>query len=212
MRVPFDQQLVTTGFLDTVNDSSPFSVQSLTAGVPSLYTQGVGVIIELDNRQALMLSSVPATFALYGGLYQYVQFKSGSTSSNAKGQLVFWDTLANSGQNNYVVTPDATSTNITQVAGITLGAVSKGNYGWIQIPGGVGGLATVLAKSSPTDATIGDIAFVNVAPANTVDFNTEGSITTRQLSKRIGVAYQLPVSATATLVWIQPGGAFVGNE
>lgn len=204
MRVPFNQQHLTTGDIATVNDPSPMSIQSLAAGLVSPYAQNVGVIIEVDDRQSPLISG---SKTLYGGQYQYVQFT--SVTGVAFGCLAFWDTFANNAPNKYVVTTVATATNITQVAGIVLNAsMTASNYGWIQIIG----IANVLYKTSPTDTTIGDIVFSNVAPANTADANTEASVTVRQLSKRIGVAYTIPVTAATGLVWLQPGGALVVNE
>lgn len=202
MHVPFNQQLVTTGDLTTVNDPAVMSIQALAAGLVSYQAQALGVIMEMDNRQATINPT-----ALLGGWYQYVQFI--NVTSIAAGCLCFWDTFANSGHTKYAVTTTATSTNIMTVAGVVLnGSMTLNNFGWIQIMG----LANVLYKTTPTDTTVDDVVFSNVAPANTVDANTPAAVTAAQLAKAIGTAYQTPVTAVQKIVALKWGGALMYNE
>jgi hypothetical protein len=204
--IKFNQAAVTTGFFDTVNDAAPWSIQTPATGIINRFQGALGTILDIDTPSAAVMSSL-STFTFYGGYYQYVQFKDSTNAS--KGGLVFWDTAANKGNSKYVVTTVSSSTNITQAAGVMYNSsITALNYGWIQI----GGLASCLYKGSVTDTGIGDIVFVDVTPSNTVDANTEASVTVRQLSKKIGVAYQAPASSTVKLVWLSPGGSLVWNE
>jgi len=54
----------------------------------------LGAIIQHSNATAL-LDSLTSVGTLYEGEYQLVKF----TSTIARGQVVFWDTLANNGRN-----------------------------------------------------------------------------------------------------------------
>jgi hypothetical protein len=192
--------------IDTVNDPAPGLAVASFTGQNAFYG-ALGGAFSMDDAKALTLSSLTGTLTrCYGGLYLYVQTKAGSTTAPARGVPCYWDTSANSGAINYVVTPDATSTNITQMAGVYLGAPTKGNYCYIQALG----LGPTLYKASPTDTTIGDIVFINSTNAN-FDANTNGSATAAQQALKAGVAYTIPVTAAVGLTWLQQGGIIVPN-
>ncbi len=192
---------VSTGFLNTVNDPVIGGLLSSGTGAsPRAGQLGKKVHMTQDEAYAryynktLSGTTVPQ---LYSGIYQYVQFKAGSSSSNVQGQVVFWDTAANSGEENYVVTPDAPSVP-SPIAGITLNpstwANSKGNYGWIQIAG----LATVKFCAAVTKGTpvAGDLVVLDLTPTNTADVLADATnITSVQARVIIGKAYDAPVSA-----------------
>lgn len=174
------------GYLNDVDDP----------GTSVLFPKGeVGRIIYLDTAQALRLSKT-ATGTLYEGFYQFVKFKSGSSASNALGQLVFWDS-----QSAYQVTPDiADATALGKVAGVTLNAVTKGNYGWIQISG----RATVKCSGTVTDTTNGDLAIVDQTPANTVNSLADATTVTGKIAKSIiGSFNEAPANAGSKQVLLR---------
>lgn len=178
--------------LNSINDSQPgSSFVSPTGGQP--FAGIVGQTYQLSNANAQRQST-----SLWGGIYMYVQFLSTSTASNARGQIVFFDTLAHA--KTYVVTPDP-PTALTQVAGVTLNAVTKGNWGWIQIAG----LATVLCKASVTDTTLGDIGFVvSDSSLGKVDANVSSSATAAQQALKLGIFMEAPANGGLKLLWLQP--------
>ena len=185
---------ISTRFLDTVNDSyiggtSPFG----TGGhpVPGM----LGSAIYVNNKDAAKLGK---NTTLYGGVYMYVNFKTGSTAANVIGQPVAWDTYANAGHTAYCVTPDIDATNYVSLAGVTLYAVTKGNYGWIFCGPGI----CAAQLKSGCDTTLGDIV-VSVASQKYFDTATIGTtLNTYALAAAIvGYAYQTPVSAAVKNVW-----------
>jgi hypothetical protein len=142
---------------------------------------------------------------LYSGIYQYVQFLETSTASNAQGQVVFWvpanATVTSDGYQSYIVTPDA-PTVPSMIAGIALNAVTKGNFGWIQITGE----ATVLFKTGITKATpvVGDLVVLDLTPSDTADVLADATnITSVQYRAVIGKAIDAPVSASLKRVLLQ---------
>ena len=179
-----------------VNDSQPgTSFVSPTGG--QIWAGIVGQTWQINDANALIRSDTTIS-TLYGGIYQYVQFLSTSTAANAKGQIVFYSSVAN--RAGFIVTPDPT-TALSQVAGVTLGAVTKGNYGIIQIAG----LANVLCKATVTDTTAGDVGFVvSDSSIGKVDANTPASATAAQQAAKIGIFLDAPANAGFKRMWIQP--------
>jgi len=199
-----DTAKVDLKYLNDVNDAEAGSW--IASAVQPRFGGVLGKILQLTDAEALRLSDI-AIGTLFGGEYQYVLTKTGSTAAPARGTLAFWDTLANAGATGAVVTPDVTATNITQVAGIYLSAPTKGNYCFIQ----VWGRATAKYLAAVTDTTIGDIVFVDVTPTNTVDANTPAAATAAQQAKKIGIAYEAPANAGLKQIWLQRGGALCPN-
>jgi hypothetical protein len=185
---------ISNRYLDTVND--PVCGDSVSSGTGASPRAGqLGNILRLGMVDAGKRGSA---ITLYAGDYMYVRFKSATTAANAQGRLVFWDLHANTGMSLYQVTPDVTTAS-QFLAGVALGVVTKGYYGWIQISG----LANVLSAGTIANTTIGNIAFVEIALTGAVgaaDFNTLASITIAQFSSAFGMAYQLPVAGTSKLV------------
>jgi hypothetical protein len=152
---------LTAKFLNDVNDSIVGgNIVSLPSGVPAPPSSQTiaGDRIVLDDATALALSDT-AIGTLFGGIYQYVQSLLTSTGTPARGQVAFFRT-ADVGVT-YQVTPDQTPTTAlpTQVAGIYISAISKGNFGWIQIAG----VANVLFHTTLTTTTVGNPVTVNIA-------------------------------------------------
>jgi hypothetical protein len=186
-----------TQYLDSINDAFIGSPTSTGTGAQP-YPGQLGGIICLSETEANLRGK---SITLHSGLYQYINFLTGSTASNAAGQVVFYDTAAH--RAGWIATPDVTATTIGQVAGITLGAVTKGNYGWIQI----NGVANVKYKTSLTAATpaIGDLVIVDQAPSNAADDPTQSGNPTYVILKSVlGVAQVAPVGAATSLVQLWP--------
>ena len=184
--------ILTSALINTANDTQPgSSFTSPTGG--QIYAGLIGQTVQLSEAMAQNYSSV-----LHGGVYMYGQFLTGSSALNAKGQIVFYDTLAHA--KSRIWTPDP-PTALTQIAGVTLNAVTAGNFGFIQIAG----LATVLCKATVTDTTLGDIGFVvSDSSLGKVDANTPGSATAAQQAVKIGKFYEAPANAGLKLLEIQP--------
>lgn len=187
---------VSTGFLNTVNDPSP-GLTVAPSGTGAQQFSQLGNVIRLNHELAARASKTTIG-TLYAGDYMYVQVTGAATASGIRGRLALWDTLALTGQTQFHVTGDVTTAS-QFVAGVFLNTVTKGNYCWIQISG----LAGVLNAASLVNATLGNVAFVEVALTGAVaaaDFNTLASLTIAQGSSMFGQAYALPVAGSVTLV------------
>lgn len=178
---------VTTGLLNTVNDAvAGGSVSSGTGANP--YAGQLGAIAYFGPSTVRFDSSIGT---LYEGWYQYVQFLGTATAAAARGLFAFWNDLTN-----FIVTNDATN---GQHAGVTLNAVTKGNYGWIQISG----LASVLFRATITKATpaVKDLV-LTTAGANTADILADATnLTSVEVKRIVGVAASAaPVGGAISLV------------
>lgn len=171
-------------YLNTVNDPTPGkSVDFLSLGTGFLGL--VGKVLPLSIAEALRLSDT-SIGTLYAGEYQFVQFKSDSTQSNAVGQLLWWSTVGS------IVTPDP-PTELGSVAGICINAVTKGNYGFMLRRGVVNTLYGTITKSG--GAVAGDAviaASATVGKANVLADATAVTWATNALM--IGRAYEAATS------------------
>ena len=187
-----------TGFLNSANGDPapglPLSTASASGSIIQPYAGQVGGKLTIDTNEAALPLSDPATGTLFAGVYQYVLFLSTSVAANARGQIVFW-----SNRPLYTVTPDVTAATQGLIAGVTLSAITKGNYGWIQIAG----RASVKFKTSLTAATpaAGDLLVLDQAGTNGVDDPTQSTaLTPLQAKSQIGVASALPVGGSILAV------------
>lgn len=154
--------------VNLANDALP--AQSVASGTGAAQYGGV-----LGQRVAFGPDEIrfdSATGTLFGGIYQYVRFATGATANPARGLLAFWDTSVS--ENLYQVTNDE-NVGSACIAGVTLNAVTKNNFAWIQ----VGGKATVKTRTTLTLAgAAGQPAYAAYAGAGadvaTVD-NTAGA-------------------------------------
>lgn len=180
--------IITTGYLNTVNDALPGQPVSSGTGDPQ-YKGQLGAILAFTHAAA---AKAYVTNALYGGQYQYVKAYGSSSASPARGLVAFWQD-----HDDYVVTPDA-PTGTSQIAGIFLNSVTKGYYGWIQ----VSGLATVKFRASITKATpaIGDLVLCQSTTnvADVLDDATQLLPTT--MRSVLGVAVEEPTGGGYKLV------------
>lgn len=127
---------VSTGFLNTVSDTVIANQPSFPGGTISKYAGQLGKSVFYSHDQiGAMYSSTVGT--LYAGAYQYVRRRSTDDSSPAlaAGKIAFWDTTLTNWQDYFQVTTDenlSSSANAIMRAGIFIGNIAPGNYGFIQ--------------------------------------------------------------------------------
>lgn len=191
---------------DKLNNINDAVMGGSTAGGTgaALYGGLIGKKIWLDNAAALALSN--STQTLYAGVYQYVNFLSTATAAAALGQVCFWkpSSFTATDGTQYTVTSDGSATLGDGLwAGIFLNAITKGNYGWIQIAG----MATVLCKAAVSDTTAGDLAVVATGN-NTVDGVADATAVlgggAAGAKNIIGVFQQAPANGAKKLVFLRP--------
>lgn len=130
---------ISTGYLNTVSDTV-IGNQSGITGVSKFAGQlGKHVFFSADQIASVTNTTIGT---LYGGRYRYVRRRAADDSSPAlaPGKLAFWDTTATSWQSAFQVTTDenlSTSDNATMVAGVFIGTIDAGEYGFIQDMGEV---------------------------------------------------------------------------
>ena len=139
--------IVSTGYLNTVNDT----VIGNQAGVTGVSKFGgqLGKVLQVSAEQiGQMFDSSVGT--LYSGNYQYVQLSSSiGTPAPEIGQLLFWDYSA--GLSNFIVTDTKDETSTPTPAGVYIGGIEAGNYGFIYTgPGLVNGLFGALTNAAST--------------------------------------------------------------
>src|SRR5215831_9747496 len=180
---PGDHRLVAR-FLNDVNDAGPGNI-----GKRLICTFAIA-----NKLTDLVVGQ------LYEGIYQYVQTFATSVNTPARGQLCYWRDYEN-----YIVTPDPSPTsnfggdNTGLFAGVYLNALTKGNYGFIQIAG----KASVQFKVSitKTPAVQGNIAVADQAGTNTADvFADATAVNWSNLRLVLGVTLQTPINNSITLV------------
>lgn len=195
---------LTDARLNKVNDS--LIGQPVNAGTgANRYAGQLGQEIILGPDE-IRFDSVTGT--LYGGIYKYVRFASGATASPAVGLIAFWDISV--AEDLYQVTNDESGTpGANLIAGITINAVTKGNYGFIQ----VAGKATVQFRTTLTSVAgigsgvvaAGAGAGADVATADVLE--GAGNPTFAQMSnfsKRwLGVAETAPTNGGLKIVNLQ---------
>ncbi len=156
---PWESQIcrISTGRLNTVNDSV-IGGQSGITGVSKFGGQLGKVLGFTPDQIGTMYDSAVGT--LYGGRFRYVKMRAADDDSPAltPGKILFWDTTVTSWWTAYQVTRDenlSTSDNAVAIAGIYLGGIEPGNYGFIQDLGLVPvRMASVLTGSLVTGARV----------------------------------------------------------
>lgn len=205
---------LTAKFLNNVNDTvAGGAIVSVPAGAPTPAVSQLiaGDKIVLDDATALALSDT-TTGTLFGGIYMYVGTLSSATASPARGTAAFYRAadLPTALSNLYQVSSDAqpTTTLPTLIAGVFINAITKGNFGWIQ----VAGVCMCLFDSTIAAATVGGYVTTRGANgtaatvASTFDVGaavvTPGTvaIANSQIAAGVGVAIVLPVVSTITAV------------
>jgi len=180
-----------------VNDAAQGgSISTVPAGL--LASQGQqnipGDRIILDDATALALSDT-AVGTLYGGVYEYILSKAASTAAPAVGVPAFFlaaDVTSTTGLN-YEVTPDAAPTAAipTFFQGVYINALTKGNFGWIQILGtaAITYQATVTGTAAGGDVSVG----ISQTPPAFDSGVTTFSVTT--MGRFVGIAVDAPSNA-----------------
>lgn len=197
-------------FLNDVNDSAAGGViVSIPAGAPSpAVSQTIpGDRIVLDDATAVALSDT-AVGTLFGGIYMYIGTLASATANPARGSAAFYRAadLPSAVTGLYQVTSDAQPTTAipTLFAGVFINAVTKGNFGWIQI----GGVAMCLFDSAITAAAVGNPVSVKISAAVASTFDVGVNVVTVTIpfsyaGAFAGTAIVLPVASTVTAVLLQ---------
>lgn len=203
--------LVTQKYLNTpsyAGDPAPgvlVSTAQISGSIVQPYTGQLGGILTLGEGTAAVYSDLTNGKQLYAGTYQYVQFYASSTATAAAGCVVFWQNTLNG---NWIVTPDASATNIANIAGIALCNTGKGNYWFIQ----TSGIAQVKFKAATTKTTpaIGDAVYVDTTPSNLADVIADATtLTSPQLKAILGRAWgTAPVGGATSPVGLGLGPLF----
>ncbi len=208
--------LLTARFLNDVNDAASGGViVSLPAGVtgPPVSQTIPGDRIVLDDATALALSDTTVG-TLFGGVYMYVGTLLTSTVSPTRGSFAFWrsNELPGGATQSYVVTADAQPTTAIPgyIAGVFINpttssgtgvALTKGNFGWIQ----VAGTASVFFDSTLTAAATATTVSAKVSPTIASSADAGVALSTTTLSFVLGVAIGSPISSTISSVIITRG-------
>ncbi len=182
-----------SGYFNTEDNASAGGYSGL-AGAPG----ELGQMVAIGDALALKMSKTTVG-TLYGGIYQKVLFKSGSSASNARGGALRWSNRAT-----FEVTPDQTAITEGDFAGIGLMVNTKGNYGIMQ----VAGKCSVLFRASVTDKTNSNIV-LQLTTTNTFDAIADATGTyisggVKGLKNIVGVALEAPTDGGVNLVDIWP--------
>ena len=182
------------GYLNTVNDAAIGGMVNTLTGAAYFGGQ-LGCRIAVDHATAAKLSDTANVGTLYGGIYQYVQTKSGSSTAPARGLAAFFASSAD--LQSYIVTPDV-PTNGGCLAGFYISAPTKGYYCWIQIRG----LAGVKFHSSITRATPAaqDMVYLTSGGGVGDEIEDATAITDAFLRRAVGIAAEAPVASEVKLV------------
>lgn len=197
---------ITQKYLNTASyagDPTPgalVSTAQVSGSIVQPYSGMVGGILTLGEGGANNYSDPVNGQQLYAGDYQYVQFLSSSTATAKQGCILFWQNVLGG---NWIVTPDATLTDDSLIAGIALTNTGKGNWWWIQVKG----IAEVLFKATITKTTpaIGDLVVVDAGggtPTDTADVLADATaITNASLKLALGRAWgTAPVSGAGGVI------------
>lgn len=188
-----------SGYFGTIGGADAGSLDNRFPGM-------LGQSVVYDNKAALKASKT-SVGTLFMGTYQLVKF----TSAITRGTLVFWDTLANNGLNDFEVTGTSTAATAFR-AGVALftDASATGKFGYIQ----TGGLASVQFANAAVgtiglgviQATAANVGLLTVNTVNTITDAT--AVTAAELRAYVGVAYETPTQNAISRVLLDPKGFF----
>jgi hypothetical protein len=166
----------------------------------------------VHSFESALKASKTTIGTLHQGVYQLVKFAASLTGTGGniqRGEIVFWDVLANNGLNTFTVTNTPSATTCFR-AGVVLNANqvvanAQGKFGWIQ----VGGLAS-MRYGTVTSAVIGNVV-VQPLTVNEVDAIADAGTTfaTNTGAKAfVGIAYETPASDQVLRVLMNPFGFY----
>lgn len=203
---------LTAQYLNTVNDTvAGGAIVSVPTGAPAPPVSATlpGDRIVLDDPTALGLSS-PTVGTLFGGVYMYYGTLATATQAIARGAIAFFRQADVGGAASiYQVTSDSQPANDhpTYIAGIFINAITKGNWGWLQ----VAGAASILFDAgNPTTQAAGDWVTAKISPnvVGTADVGAAAGVVT--LAALLGVAIGIPSSSVISTVMLTRGN-FMGR-
>lgn len=188
---------VTSGRLNTVNDSVIAGVSGISGASKFSGQLGKVVSYSADQMSAMYDSSIGT---LYYGRFRYVRMRTDDDDSPVitPGKLVFWDTtVAADWWNYFQVTRDenlSTVDNAVALAGVYIGGIEPGNYGFIQDEG----LVPVRMRAVLTVAgATGSRVYATAAGDTGDDQGTADTLTTDSTSlanaRKLGWAPAAPV-------------------
>jgi hypothetical protein len=198
-------------YLNDVNDSlQGGQITTLPTGFSQFQQNVPGDRIVLDDTTAYALSDTTVG-TLYGGVYMYVNV-TWTTRAAAVGGIAFFtgasvgSSAASGGPSvAYQVNGDAQATTVlpAMIAGIFINAITKGNFGWIQ----VAGVASVLMDSTISSTALGSlvVAKASATVASTADNTTVTNPTAAVLAAVIGVSLTTATTSTAVKTSITRG-------
>ena len=210
----FEQNIVTLtvakGY-NAVNDPTPGQAVSSGTGAQKFSQLGARIVLGPDE---IIYDSTVGT--LFGGIYQYVRFRTADVTAPARGLLYLWDPTVDMDlyqvSNLETIGGTAGSQTAAFFAGASLNAPTAGNYGWIQIAGkanvkfravltGVAAIGCSVyhagAGAGASNATADVLDGVGAAP--TFD-------QVAQMQRRyIGMAEAIPVVSAISLIQMQLG-------
>jgi hypothetical protein len=207
---------LTAKWLNDVNDAtSGGALVSVPTGVQSPASSATqpGDRIVLDDAGALALSDTTVG-TLYGGVYMYVGTAATATASPARGTCAFWRTadLPPSTTRSYTVSSDVQPNTLlpAYIAGVFINpttssgsgvALTKGNFGWIQ----VAGVASCLFDNSLGGAALATTVTSKISATTASTFDAGVALDKVTLSNVLGVAIGTPVISTISTVIITRG-------
>lgn len=188
-----------------LNSGSFAKIGNSTDELGERYPGLLGATLVVDDGGARKYSDT-SVGTLRNGVYQLVKFSGAVT----KGQLVYWDTLANAGFADFEVTGTATAAGCFKAGvalfDVTSDQVTAGAYGWIQIAG----LATVKYRSTVTSAVLGNLVLATSLTDGTLDAIADGAdfIIAGTFKRLVGTAYELPTNGGLKLVALNLAGFY----
>lgn len=194
-------------FLNDTNDAASGGViVSVPSGAPSpAVSQDIpGDRIVLDDATALALSDT-AIGTLFGGVYEYVQYKT-TTRVAARGGIAFFKTADLGVAYTVYGDPDPTAAVPSHVAGIFISAPTANNYCWIQVAGAA---SVQFDDAALTSAVDGNMVSVKISSANaaTKTYPADSGAVVSQITVAalLGVACGLPSSTVISTVMLTRG-------
>jgi hypothetical protein len=179
-------------------------------GSGSRYAGLLGQTVVHSTKSALQDSKL-SVGTLFEGVYQLVRV----TTALVRGQLLFWDTLANNGLSTFTVTHTVTAASCFR-AGVALftDAAVTPRFCYIQ----VAGLASMLFGATPAaaadsmviQATAADTPLLTVATVNTFADATAVPTTVAWHKSRVGYTYGVPTASVTNPVFMDLNG-FIPN-